>query len=103
MAKTAILAKLTATEGKRDELVKVLGQLVDAVQSEPGTLTYALHTATDDPNVVWFYELYDSAESLATHSGSDAMKAVGGQLAGLVGGRAEITRLEPVGGKGLPL
>jgi quinol monooxygenase YgiN len=103
MAQVAVLAKLVAAEGKRDDLVKVLGELVDAVRSEPGTLAYVLHTAQDDPNAVWFYELYDNADSLAAHSGSEAMKAIGPKLAGLVAGRAEITRLEPRGGKGVPL
>lgn len=103
MSKIAVLAKLTSQPGKRGQLVEALGELVKAVQDEPGTIAYALHTQIDDENAVWFYELYENQDALAAHSGSDAMRAVGPKLAGLLAGRPEITRVEPTGGKGLPI
>src|SRR5687768_11979404 len=103
MPKIAMLAKLTAAEGKRDELVTVMSELVKAVEDEPGTLAYALHTDDADANVVWFYELYENEDALKAHGGSEAMRAVGGKLAGLVGGRPELIRVTPVAGKGLPI
>src|SRR3954471_17847755 len=63
MSKTAILAKLTAQPGKRDELVEALGPLVEAVDQEPGTELYVLHTSATEPDVVWFYELYTDQDS----------------------------------------
>lgn len=103
MSKIAVVAKLIAAEGKRDDLVNALKPLLDAVQEEPGTLAYGLHTANDDANVVLFYELYEDDAALGAHSGSAAMKAVGPTLAGLLGGAPEILRYTPVGGKGFPL
>ena len=55
MGQVAIVAKLTAKQGRRDELVKLLGRVVDAVESEPGTLLYAMNVSTTAPEEFWFY------------------------------------------------
>jgi quinol monooxygenase YgiN len=101
MSKVAVVAKITAAPGKRDELVTALAELVKATEDEPGTLIYALNTDKGNDDVVWFYELYTDDAALAAHSGSEAMKAVGRKLGGLVGGAPEITTLDVVGGKGI--
>jgi quinol monooxygenase YgiN len=98
---TVVLAKLTALEGKRPDLVEVLRSMVEATHSEDGTQLYAMHTANDDEVTVWFYERYADADALKTHSTSDAMKAVGPHLAGLVAGRPELIMLTDVASKGL--
>lgn len=101
MSKVAILAKLTALEGKRDELIAVLSAQVDLVSDEAGTLVYALHTETSDEVTVWFYELYADSDALAFHGGTDNMKALGPKIKGLVAGRPEIKFLNPINAKGL--
>jgi len=104
MAKPAILAKLTAQDGKRDELVAAFGRMLDHVRAnEAGTEVYVLHTDDVEPNVVWFYELYADDAALGAHSTSDTMKSVGKDLGPLLAGRPVITRLTPVSGKGLTL
>jgi quinol monooxygenase YgiN len=102
VANVAMIAKITAKEGKRDELVEILRDLVTATESEPGTLLYAMNVSTKEPDVVWFYELYTDGDALAAHGGSKAMKATGAKLADLVTGRPELYPLELVAGKGLP-
>lgn len=101
MSKIAIIAKLTAAEGKRDALVEVLRAQIDLVADETGTEVYALHTGDGDDTSVWFYEIYTDAAAAAAHSGSDAMKALGPKLAGLLAGRPEIIRCTPIKAKGL--
>ena len=96
----AVIAKITAKPGSRDQVVAVLAEMVQAVNNEPGTLTYAMHTQADDDVTVWFYERYSDAAALATHGSSDAMKASGPKLAGLLAGRPEIIRLTPHSAKG---
>jgi quinol monooxygenase YgiN len=104
MAKPAILAKLTAQDGKRDELVAAFGRMLDHVRAnEAGTEVYVLHTDDVEPNVVWFYELYADDAALGAHSTSDTMKSVGKDLGPLLAGRPVITRLTPQGGKGVTL
>jgi quinol monooxygenase YgiN len=96
-----ILAKLTAQEGKRAELLAALQALVDNAHHEPDTLVYAMHTDNADQVTVWFYERYLDDMALRAHSSSDVMKAVGAQLAPLTAGRAEIIKLTDVSHKGL--
>jgi len=103
MSKTAILAKLTAQPGKRDELVEALGPLVEAVDQEPGTELYVLHTSATEPDVVWFYELYTDQDSLQAHSKSEAMKQVGGRLAGLLAGPPDLIPVTPLRAAGITL
>jgi quinol monooxygenase YgiN len=101
MARVAVIAKMTAKEGKRDELVEGLRKLVAATESEPGTLLYSLNLSIKEPDVVWFYELYTDQDALQAHGSGDAVKATA-SLAEFMAGRPELQFLEPVAGKGLP-
>ena len=101
MSKVSVVAKITAQPGKRDALVEALQGLLNAAQDESGTVVYLANTDNKNPDVVWFYEVYDSADDLKAHSSSDAMKATGAALAGLVAGPAELFVGEVIGGKGL--
>jgi quinol monooxygenase YgiN len=103
MAKVAVIAKITALPGMRDEVVSALEEVVKATQDEPGTLFYAMNTDKADDNVVWFYEMYADDAALGAHSGSEAMKAAGAKLRDKAAGRPEIHLLEVVDGKGLPV
>jgi len=104
MAKPALIAKITAADGKRDELIAACQKMIDFVtKSEPGTEVYVLHTDDRNENVVWYYELYSDKDALVTHGGSEMMAAFGKEIAPLLGGKTEITRLSPVAGKGLAL
>lgn len=104
MAKPVIIAKITAAEGKRDQVIAAFQPMLEHVrQAEGGTEVYVLHTDDKHADVVWFYELYRDGDAVATHSGSDVMAAVGKQLGGLLAGRPEISRLTPLAGKGLEL
>jgi quinol monooxygenase YgiN len=103
MPKVAMVAKLTATDGKRDELAAVFESLFPAVEQEEGTEAYILHEDVGDPNVIWFYELYTDEAALGVHGGSDAMKELGGKLGGLIAAAPELTMLKPRKAKGLPI
>ena len=100
MSKIAAIAKLTTVEGKRDEVVAAFAPLFEHVRgNEAGTLVYALHEDAGDPNLLWFYELYEGDEALDAHSTSDAMKGL--KLKGLLAGRPDVIRLNPVTAKGI--
>jgi quinol monooxygenase YgiN len=103
MAQVAAIAKLTAVEGKGGELASVIADLVEAVrQGEPGTLVYAAAQDRENPDVFWFYELYESSDAATAHSTGAALATAGGRMRGLLGGAPEIHRLAPVAGHGLP-
>jgi quinol monooxygenase YgiN len=99
MAKLAVIARITALPGKRDEVMDALRPVVAATRGEPGTLVYAMHTDKAEEDVVWFYELYADDAALAAHGGSEAMKQAGGELRGKVAGRPELHMLDLVDGK----
>ena len=101
MSKVALVAKLTAADGKRDELVEAFGPMFDAVAGEDKTEVYALHLDAGDENVVWFYELYTDQDGFNAHGTSEAMKAAGASLGPLLGGRPELIFLTPVKAKGM--
>jgi len=101
MSKTAVIAKIVAAPGRRDEAVSVLGKLLGAVAEEPGTELYILHTDTRDEDTIWMYELYSDEEALAVHSSSETMATVFGEIGPLLGGAPELIVLEPKQAKDL--
>lgn len=103
MPKVAMIAKLTAADGKREDLATALEKIFPAVEQEGGTELYILNEDQQDANVIWFYELYSDNDALATHGGSDAMKEMGAGLAGLLGGAPEMHFLQPRRAKGVTL
>lgn len=104
MAKTALLAKLTAKEGTRDDLLAAIRKMVAYVDSdEPGTEIYAAHEDVNDENVVWFYELYTDSDAQGVHGGSDMMKTVGKEMGQFMAGRPELIFLNPVTVSGFDL
>ncbi|MDZ7734108.1 MAG: antibiotic biosynthesis monooxygenase [Acidimicrobiia bacterium] len=85
MSKTTVIVKLTAAEGKRDEVAEALGRMFPQVESEDGTELYVLHEDAGDPNVLWMYGFYTDGDALQAHSRAmpwpRLMGAMGGMLA----------------------
>lgn len=101
MSKIALIAKLTAAEGKADELKSALQALIEAADSEPGLEIYSAHQAADDPNTFYFYELYADQAALEVHGKAEPMTGAMKALGGLLGGRPEVTKLSGVAAKGI--
>jgi quinol monooxygenase YgiN len=101
MSKVAVIAKIRSAPGKRAELAKEFGTALSEVENEAGTLTYILHEDQKDEDLLWFYETYSDQDALKAHGSSEWMKALGPKLGPLMGGRPELTFLNPIGGKGL--
>lgn len=94
-----VIARLTAAEGKADEMRAALETMVGNVDAnEPGVLAYSLHTVDDDPNVFYFYEQYENAEAQQAHGQTEHMAALGGALRELAGARPEIIRCTQIAG-----
>jgi quinol monooxygenase YgiN len=97
-----LVAKLTAAEGKADQLRAALTEMVGNVKAnEAGKATaYSLHTSDEDPNVFLFYEQYSDAAALEAHGKTEHMAAMGGKLrdGGLLAGRPTIERYTQIAG-----
>ncbi len=100
MSKISVIAKIVAKEGKRDELVAAFGDYFPQVGSEDGTLVYAISLDNADDVTVWVYELYSDGDALKGHSSSDAFKAFGAKLGGVLAGAPELHMCTPVHAKG---
>jgi quinol monooxygenase YgiN len=103
MSKISVIAKLTALEGKEDELEDALRGVVEAADEEPGLEIYSAHRADDEPGVYWFFELYADDDAKSTHGKGEGMRAAMGAFGGLLAGRPEVIRMTPLSAKGLAL
>lgn len=101
MSKISLIAKLTAADGKADELRAALANMIVAAEEEAGLEIYSAHVDSSDANVFYFFELYADQAALDVHGKGDGMKAAMGALGGLLGGRPEVTMMSPVVAKGL--
>jgi quinol monooxygenase YgiN len=93
-----LIGKMTAVEGKRDELVAIL---LDGVSGMPGCLSYIVATDPADANAIWITEAWDSK---ASHEASLALASVKAAIAKgrpLIAAFGNGTVTTPVGGHGL--
>ena len=101
MSKISVIAKLTAADGKADDLEAALRGVVAAASEEEGLEVYSAHAAADEPGVYYFFELYTDQAAVDVHGKGDGMRAAMGAFGGLLAGRPEVTRMKPVVAKGL--
>lgn len=101
MSKISLIAKLTAVEGKADELEAALRGVIEAAAEEEGLEVYSAHRVDDEPGVYYFFELYRDQAAKDVHGSGDRMRAAMGAFAGLLAGRPELTLMTPVAAKGL--
>ena len=93
-----LIGKMTAVDGKRDELVAIL---VEGVAGMPGCLSYIVTTDPADANAIWITEAWDSK---ASHEASLTLPAVRAAIAKgrpLIASFGSGTVTTPVGGHGL--
>ncbi len=65
-----VIAALKVKDGKREEAIEVLKELVPKIrESEPGLLAYIPHTVkgSKEKNTIIFYEKYADGDALKTH------------------------------------
>lgn len=87
----ALIAKMPVVPGKEADLEAGMKKLIDVVSAEePGNKLYTL-VKTDDGEYMML-ELYENEEALAVHGKSDAFKAAGAALAGVMSGRPELVK-----------
>ena len=96
MARVVILVKLTAPRGRRDDLVAALQPVTDAAAREPGTETFALFAARDDPDVLYTHEVYADDAALQAHRANPDLETVTTSLQAVLAGAPEVTYLTPL-------
>ena len=101
MSKISLIAKLTAAEGKADELRAAMGTLIAAADEEDGLEVYSVHADSADANTFYFFELYRDQAALDVHGKGERMKPAMKALGSMLGGRPDVTMMSPVAAKGL--
>lgn len=61
------IAHLTAKEGQREALLRVLQDLIKPSRSESGCLSYYLHTSLENPNLFTFVDRFKDQEAFDYH------------------------------------
>ncbi len=103
MSKISLIAKLTAADGKADELETALRGVIDAAAEEDGLEVYSTHAVDDEPGVYYFFELYRDQAAKDAHGKGERMRAAMGAFGGLLAGRPELTMMTPLAAKGLDI
>ena len=101
MTKLAGIAKLTFVPGGRDRFISAIDVMFEAVASEPLTEIYAMHLDAEDPDVIWFYEMYTDERGIAAHRQTEAMKGFLAELDTMLSKPFELTRVLPIRAKGI--
>lgn len=93
-----LIGSMTAVEGKRDVLIKIL---LEGVNDMPGCLNYVVARDPKDANGIWITEVWESKES---HAASLKLPTVQASIAKgkpLIAKFGSYSETEPVGGHGL--
>jgi quinol monooxygenase YgiN len=98
--KYALLNKLTAKPGNRDELVAILLESGKLGESNPACILYIVSESVEDPNVVWVQDLWTSKEQHAASLKLPELRPFINQAMPLLEGPPEQIEIRPVGGKG---
>ena len=93
-----LIGKMTAVEGKREELIKIL---LEGVANMPGCLSYIVSKDTKETDGIWITEVWDSKDSHANSLKLPAVKDAIAKGKPLIKGFDVYHETEPVGGHGL--
>ena len=67
----SVIAKLKVQEGKLDELMVYVRELIFETLKEPGCLEYDLHKHTENKGVFAFFEKWETMADLDSHLNSE--------------------------------
>lgn len=92
----AFLTRLKAKPGKRDALIALNLTMQNATATEDGVPVYVFHTAADNPDEFYYYDLYESEAAYHAHCSTDAFRNMLSSL-GELAEVTEMTKLIPFG------
>lgn len=90
------ILQMTAKEGRREELLRILSNYAGTLDGEPGTLMFAVAADPNDENDVFIWEEFADGDALRAHFDHDFFKALQLELADLLDGPAGARPLIPI-------
>lgn len=100
MVKFGMYGKIVAHAGKRDELVQVLMEAAENLESYEGCDLYIVNVSDEEPDTIWVTEVWKDAEAHQASLNLEAVKSLIQRGRPLIASM-EPVRLQVVGGKGL--
>ena len=91
-----IVAKLSIQEGKVDEAIDLVKELMEGVATEAGTLYYTMNRDKADPNAIVILERYRDKADLDFHSNTPHFKTFFKKIGGLLAAKPDISILEEI-------
>jgi quinol monooxygenase YgiN len=92
----SVIAKLPIKEGKVEEAITAVKELMIQVAREEGTLMYTLNRDQSNPNMLVIMERYKDKAAFDVHSSTPHFKAFFAKSKAFMGGRPEITLMEEI-------
>jgi quinol monooxygenase YgiN len=93
----AVVAKIRVKEGKAEELVQLLKDILPSVKKEEGTLYYTVNRDRTDPNLVVVIEKYKDDAAFQAHSSTPYLAELFGKAQSVVEGDMELSMMDEVG------
>jgi quinol monooxygenase YgiN len=96
----ALINKLTAKPGKREEVIRYLLESGKAFEDNAACILYLVYEDAQDPNVIWVEDLWTSEDEHAAALKQPELQPYISETVPLLEGMPEQTEVVPVGGKG---
>lgn len=97
----ALINKLRAKSGKRDEVIKILLDSGKPFQNNLSCIISLVYEDAKDPNVIWVEDVWTSKEEHAVAMARPELKSFIAKALTLLEGMPEQNEINFVGGKGL--
>jgi quinol monooxygenase YgiN len=101
MTKFGVYNRFAVRPGRRDQLVKQLLAASKLVEDAPGCELYIVNTSSDDPDVVWVTEVWESEGHHRASLAIEGVPALIQETLPLLAAPPQQIRVTPLGGKGL--
>jgi quinol monooxygenase YgiN len=92
-----VVAIVRARDGKEAELIRVTEVLVPKVREEAGNLLCQAHQGTEEPGLLVFYEIFESAAAFEAHKEASHVKQWAMDIRSITAGPVELKLLEALG------
>ena len=89
-----VIAIVRARPGKEAELIRATEVLVPRVRQEAGNLLCQAHRGIEEPGLLVFYEIFESAAAIEAHQEAPHVKQWAMEVQSLTAGPVELKRLE---------
>jgi quinol monooxygenase YgiN len=96
MSQVVVTAIFKVNDGRADEAVQALTDVILPTHDEAGCLTYALHRDVNDPNTLVLVERWTSQVALESHLQQPYVAALGAKAAELLAAPPALHICDPI-------